>query len=179
MSIIDNGKPNRVKRIDLQKQADDPAQFSHLLSDGERDEIRKKAKLTVQNEMKDRAEKLLLDQYLKEEREATDPDQVLMPIFLQLAGHANYIMLDGVIYHHEVLHHVTPAVFATLAEVQARGWAHEDETEVRDTRTRRRSRPPAHVGVGNFQDHRNPRDLVVSSGQLAGASASSMLGLRG
>ncbi len=168
MSIIDNGKPNRVKRIDLQKQADDPAQFSHLLSDGERDEIRKKAKLTVQNEMKDRAEKLLLDQYLKEEREATDPDQVLMPIFLQLAGHANYIMLDGVIYHHEVLHHVTPAVFATLAEVQAR-----------DTRTRRRSRPPAHVGVGNFQDHRNPRDLVVSSGQLAGASASSMLGLRG
>lgn len=178
MSIITDGKPERRKRIDVVKQADNPDQFAHLLSDGEREEIRKKARLTVQNELKDRAEKSLLDQYLKEEREAVDPNEILVPIFLQLAGHSNYIMLDGVMYHHEKLHHVTASVFATLAEIQARGWAHEDETEVRDTRTRRRARPPAHIGVGNFQDHRAPRDLMVSSGQLAGTAASTLLGLR-
>jgi hypothetical protein len=179
MTIITDGKPERRKRIDIVKQADDPNQYSHLLTDKEREEIRADARELVKKELKNRAEKALLDQYVKEEREAIDPDQVLVPIFLQLAGHSNYIMLDGVLYHHEKLHHVTPAVFATLAEIQARGWAHEEETEVRDTRTRRRARPPAHVGVGNFQDHRAPRDLVVSSGQLAGSSAGALLGLRG
>ena len=178
MTIIDNGKPDRKPRVALSRQHDDPAQFSGILSDAEKAAIREKARLTVANELKDRAEKALLDQYTKEEREQADPNQVLMPIYLTLAGHTNYIMLDGVQYFHERLHHVVSVVFATLAEIQSRGWAHEDQTEVRDTATRRRSRPPAHIGVSNFQDNRNPRDLVVSSGQLAGSSASAMLGLR-
>jgi hypothetical protein len=177
MSIIKDGAPDRKPRIKYEKPLD--LSGSDLLSAAEKSEIRKKAKLKVQNELKDRAEKQLLEHYMKEERQAFDPDEKLVPIFLQLAGHSNYIMLDGVQYYHERVHHVTVNVFNTLAEIQARGWAHEDQTEVRDTRTRRRDRPPSHIGIGNFQDNRRPRDLVVSSGQLQGTSPSALLGMHG
>jgi hypothetical protein len=183
MSILENGKPTRGRRIDIERQRDDPANFG-LLTAAEKEAIREKARLTVQNELKDREEKALLDQYLKEEREAADPKQQLVPIFLDLAPVGgpkmdnNYVMLDGVQYFHGAVHYVNEHVYRVLLEQMNRGWAHEEETEVRDVQTRRRSRAPAHVGIGNFTDNRQPRDMVVSSSQLAGVSPSSLLGMR-
>ncbi len=129
MSIAENGKPDRRGRIGFEAQRDDPAKFS-LLMPKEREAIREKARLTVENELKDREEKALLAQYLKEERQAADPNQTLVPIWLNLSLGCNNIMLDGVQYFNETLYHVTPVVFASLAEIQARGWAHEENTEV-------------------------------------------------
>jgi len=182
MTILEKGTPpehlakDRRRRIDIERQRDDPSTFN-LLSQKERDAIREKARLTVQNEMKDREEKALLDRYIDEERKASDPKEQLVPIFLELAGHSEYIMLDGVQYFHQRLHHVTSSVFAVLVEQQARGWAHEEETEVRDTKTRRRFRAPSYVGAQNFMDNRRPRDLEVSSGQLMGANPATLLGI--
>jgi len=174
--LLNTGKPERKHGVFFEKQRDDPEGFV-ALSDKEKAAIREKAKLMVANELKAREETALLDQYLAEERKAVDPQQQLIPIFLNLAGHSEYIMLDGVQYFHQQLHHVTPNVFAVLAEQQARGWAHEEETEVRDTRTRRRNTAPSHVGIGNFTDNRNPRNLTVSSGQLQGAAPAALLGI--
>jgi hypothetical protein len=182
MTILDNGRPDRRPRLDLQRQQDDPASFT--LSDAEKAEICKKAKLTVANELKDRAEKVLLEAYIREERELAIPEERLLPIFLDLAPvggpkmSANYIMLDGVQYFHNQLHYVTDSVFRVLLEQMNRGWAHEEETEVRDEKNRRRHRAPSYLGFSNFQDHRQPRNLVTSSGVLAGATPESLLGLR-
>lgn len=173
MSILENGKPTR--RVDLKRQRDDADSFS--LSDQEKAAIREKARLQVLNEVKDREEKSLLSQYVDEEREKLLPEYELVPVWLELPGSAECIMLDGKQYFHNRLYNVTPAVFAVLVEQMNRGWAHEEETEVRDTKTRRRHRAPAHVGIGNFVDNRRPRDMVVSSGQLQGAGASQLLGI--
>jgi hypothetical protein len=175
MTILDNGKPDR--KLGLQPQRDDPNVFGIELTAAERAAIREKAKLQIRNELKDKAEAALLAEFLDEERSRVDPTQVLLPIYLELAGHESHLLVDGFMYHHQHLYHVTPTVFATLAEMMARGWAHEEETEVRDTQTRRRHRAPGHVGVNNFTDHRQPRDLRVSSGQLQGASAGALLGI--
>ena len=175
--LLNTGKPDRTPGVHFQKQRDDPEGFT-ALTEKDKAAIREKARLMVANELKAREETALLDAYLEEERKASDPKQQLVPIFLNLAGHSEYIMLDGVQFFNERLHYVTPSVFAVLIEQQARGWAHEDETEVRDTRTRRRNfSRPAHVGIGNFTDNRNPRNLTVTSGQLQGASPAAMLGI--
>jgi hypothetical protein len=175
MTISENGKPTRSIRFEPQQ--DDPAQFSQL-SPKERAAIREKARLTVANELKDREEKALLAAYIKEERQKIDPDEILVPIWLNLALNCPYIMIDGTQYFSEHLYNVTPALFATLAEIQNRGWAHDEETEVRDAKSRRRHRPPPHVGVGNFMDNRNPRDLVVSSRTLQSTNPNTLLGIR-
>jgi hypothetical protein len=178
MGMMDNGKPDRPKRtLDLRPQRDDPEAFFPELTDKEKAALREKARLMVANELKDRAEKALLSQYLEEERHAHDPEQELVPCFLDLAPHCEYLMLDGVQYYHARLYHVTPSVFAVLVEQMNRGWAHEDQTEVRDERTRRRHRAPAHVGVSNFMDNRRERNLRVSSAQLQGANPAQLLGL--
>lgn len=171
MSILESGKP--TKRVDLQRQHDEVI----TLSDEEKAAIRKKAKLQVLNEVKDREEKSLLAQFIEEEREKLLPECEMVPVWLDLPGSSECIMLDGRQYFHNRLYKVTPAVFTVLVEQMNRGWAHEEETEVRDAKTRRRHRAPAHVGIGNFVDNRRPRDLVVSSGQLQGAGASQLLGI--
>jgi len=176
MAILDNGTPEHRRKIKVERQYDDPNSIG-LLTEAEKAVIREKARNTVKLELQKREEDALLAQYIKEEREQVDPKEQLVPIYLTLAGHSNYIMLDGVQFFHERLHWVTPAVFATLAEVQARGWAHEEDTEVRDVSTKRRSRPPPHVGVGNFTDNRQPRKLVTSAAALQGSSAHGMLGI--
>lgn len=176
MTILENGRPNRPKQgPDLRKQVDDPARFS-ALSVAEKEKIREKARLTVLNELKDREEKALLDQYIREERQATVPEEQLVPIFLNLALHSSYIMLDGVQYLNETLYHVTPGVFAVLTEQMSRGWAHEDQTQVSD-RTRGRMPAPLHAGGANYLDNRKPRDLHVSSGVLQGSAPGALLGV--
>lgn len=176
MTILENGRPNRPKQgPDLRKQVDDPKQFL-ALSDAEKEKIREKARLTVLNELKDREEKALYDQFLREERQQTVPEEQLVPIFLNLALHSPYIMLDGVQYLNETLYHVPISVFRTLTEQMSRGWAHEDQTQVSD-RTRGRMPAPLHAGGMNYMDNRRARDLTVSAGVLQGSAPNTLLGL--
>lgn len=172
---MDNGKPDR--KIKFSQQVDDPDTISFELTEREKTEIREKARLTVANEIKDRKHEALLAQYLQEEREKNEPAAQLVPCFVQLPGHCEYLMLDGTQFYHNRLYHVTTSVFRVLVEQMARSFAHEEETEVRDVSTKRRHPTPSHIGTANYQDHRRPRDMVVSSSQLAGAPASALLGI--
>ena len=173
--VLKNGKPER--KIRFTQQRDDPAGVSYELTAMEIDAIREKARLTVENEIKDRKERALYDQFLDEMRTQNDPEQQLVPCFVELAAHCSYIMLDGTQFHHGRLYHVTPQVFAVLVEQMARGFAHEEETEVRDARSKRRQPTPRHIGIGNFVDNRQPRNMSFSAETLAGINPTAVLGL--
>lgn len=163
---------NRPKRLNYEA----PVGPVTRLSKPEIEKIREQARLKVELELKDREADSLLKQFMEEERRAADPVHGVEPIFLELAPSMPYIMLDGVQYLSGVLYYVTPAVFAVLSEQQARGWAHEEITQVR-SENGAAPRRPAHVGTANFAGHRRPRDLVVSGAALAGASPASLLGI--
>jgi hypothetical protein len=171
MAIDTNGRPARTERkIDVKPQRDDPMRFDQdLLTEEAKEALRKKARETVLQEQRDKLSDALYAKYLDEERRAHDPKKQTVPIMLQLAGHAQYIMLDGKQFHTDQIYHVTPDVAAVLIEQMNRGWAHEELTEVRDHRTRRRWRPPPGIGFGNFMDNRLPRNMTLSTEQLAGA----------
>jgi len=173
MAIMDNGKPARIgngKKLDLTPQRDDPMRFDQdLLTEGEKEALRAKARETVLQEQKDKYSDALYAEYLGKERKVLDPKKQTVPILLQLAGHAQYIMLDGIQFHTDQIYHVTTDVAHVLIEQMNRGWAHEELTEVRDHRTRRRWRPPPGIGYGNFMDNRLPRNMTLSTDQLGGA----------
>ena len=180
MGVMDGDRPERhgrVKRVDIIKQADDPASISYELTEAEIAEIRQEARETVAKEIKKQKEKAYLEQFLKEERQTFVPEKRLVPIFLQLPGFTNYIMLDGVQYFHDNVYQVEPSVAAVLVEQVARGWAHEEKTEVRDAKTRRRHHMPANLGIGNFTGDRAPRNMTISPSAV-GSSAEQLMGVK-
>lgn len=171
MSIANNGKPER--RVTFQPQVNLAAIGE--LTDDEREAIRAKAREQIAKERKQQAEDDFLKVALREERERVDPNETKQPIFLDLANHCEYIMLDSTYYFHNHVYQVTPAVFAVLQEQIARGWAHEEATQVRDEKMRRRQSTLG-VTFSNFSnDQRAQRDLSFSSGQIAGATPQALL----
>lgn len=168
--IFPNGN-RRQKRVDLAPQRDDPALISSELSADEIADLRARARTIILEEQLEAKRKAYLDQFLVEERQQLDPKEQLHPIFLQLAPHAVYIMLDGTQYFTNTLYNVSVNKLKVLIEQMNRGWAHEEQTEVRDPKRRQRFRPPPGIGFGNFMDNRIPRNLTLSSEQIAGAVA--------
>lgn len=181
MPVMD-GKPPKLAKgqptptISYEKTVD--ANAASALSQEEIDQIREKAKLKVANEIKDRAAAQLLEQFTREERQKAIPEEQLVPIFLDLAPSSAYIMLDGKQYLHHHYYNVPRPVFAVLTEQMNRGWAHDEQTQVVDSKGRRRYRPPMGIGFDNFAGRVGPwgndRNLVVGSGQLAAGAASVM-----
>lgn len=181
MAFDTNGRPARTektKRVDVERQVDDPRSIDYELSETDIESIRQEARELVAAEVRKQKEKAYLEQFLKEERQAHVPTKRLVPVFLQLAGFSNYIMLDGTQYFHDNVYHVEPAVAAVLVEQMTRGWAHEEMTEVRETKSRRRHHAPIGLGYGNYTGERAPRDLVFSSAQMAGSPAEQLLGVK-
>jgi|SRR5215467_6088715 len=171
MGVMDNGKPPRVERrnkVDVAPQRDDPRRFENLLSEDEIEALRAKAREEARQEVKDRQSQALYRQFLDEERIEVEPKLAKVPITLQLAPHAQYIMLDGVQYHTNEQYFVTANVAAVLIEQANRGWAHEMETQVHDPKRPRRALPPAGYGFMNFFDNRSPRNLVTDSAGVVG-----------
>jgi|SRR5215469_15218906 len=185
MGVMDNGKPPRVERhrkVDVAPQRDDPGRFENLLSQDEIEALRAKAREEAIKEVKDRQSQALYRTFLDEERVAVEPALAKVPIVLQLAPHAQYIMLDGTQYHTNEEYWVTSNVAAVLIEQANRGWAHEIETQVHDPKRPRRVLPPAGYGFANFFDGRQPRNLVTDSAGVSGhanALAATMYGGRG
>ena len=183
MSTLNNGKPDRKTGPNpkFEKQTDTLPE-NGVLSATEKEDLRSQAKQIVYQEMKKREEDLLLAQYIKEIRQESVPEEMLVPIWLQLAPiHGEYILLDNKRYYNEFgPYWVTPVVFATLIEIQSRGWNHEDETEVRDMASKRRAvrSRPAHVGGQNFANNPRERNLRVSLDQLVTSTPETLLGMR-
>lgn len=192
MGVMDGDRPGQ--KNGSKKQATPPsrtiayqpmrdADAASVLSDEEKATIRARAREKVQEELKDRATKTLLDQYLEEERQLSIPGEELVPIFLDLAPHSQYIMLDGRQYLHHHWYEVKRPVFQVLSEQMNRGWAHDEQTQVTDSKGRRRYRPPMGLGFDNFAGRVGPwgndRNLVVGSSQLAGAGPAGVMGYQG
>jgi hypothetical protein len=144
---------------------------SSVLSAEEIAAIREQARLKVRNEMKDREHAVLLDKYVEEERQALIPEEEMCEIFLNLAPHSTYIMLDGKQYHHDNWYRVKRSVYSVLVEQINRGWAHDEQTQVTDAKGRRRWRPPPGIGFTNFATRVGPwgedRNLVMGSPEAA------------
>lgn len=176
MSIMQNGKPDRAER----KQQPKELKFDRmrgdlqadLLSEAEKEELRAQAREDFLAERKKQQADAVYRDFLEQERRAGDPKFELVPIFLQLPGSALYIMLDGKQYFTDTTYNEVPLpVAAVLIEQMNRMWAHEEITEVRDTRGRRKWRPPAGIGFGNYMDNRQPRNIVTTSAGMDGAIA--------
>lgn len=133
-----------------------------MLSDELKAQLRVKAKERVEKARTEAAEDAYLKEVIRQEELADKPEEQIEYVFLDLAGHTEYIMLDGVRFFHGQTYEVTKSVADSMREVVARGWDHEDE-----------------VGMANRGTYRKPmntpRDLNISP-RHANQSANSILG---
>lgn len=166
MGTLEGDRPQGLR---YQSQKD--ARFEGLLSKKEIEAIREQARLKVDVERKDKAHAQLLSEFMEEERRRHDPKQELHPICLELAPSMPWIMLDGTQYLSGPTYKVTQGVYDVLVEQQARGWAHEEITQVRSD-SGYTARRPSYVGIHNYLGRRQPRDMQVSGGALAGVVGS-------
>lgn len=117
-----------------------------LLSSDEIVEIRERARKQAQLEMKQLAEKEVLEQFLEQERRKLEPEQELVFVLLDLPPFAKEIRLDGRIYHHGRVYEVPRGVYEMMNEIMARGWAHD--REVGQPNQDQYVPPP--IGTGNY-----------------------------
>lgn len=131
-----------------------------LLSDAEKAALRERALERVAKERKEHAMDAFLEQEIAQARKAHLPAQEIKYISLDMAGHADRIMIDGVVYFHGQTYEVPKCLYDVLAEVVARGWEHEDE-----------------IGGANRNSYRKPRSTALRPG-MVGMSATQILGSR-
>lgn len=119
----------------------------NLLSPETKQALQAKARERVAKERRDRAEDAYLEHAVEAERRANDPVYEIKRIRIDLAGHADRIRLDDVIFLHGFDYDVTLPVYATLKDIMARTWEHEDE-----------------VGGVNRDQYRRPRSTILRPG---------------
>lgn len=118
-----------------------------LLSDAEKAELRAKARERVDRERKEASMDAFLAAEIDAARRAGLPQEEMKFIALDMAGHSDRIMLDGIIYFHGQTYEVPKHTYDVLREVVARGWEHEDE-----------------IGGANRDMYRRPRTTALTRG---------------
>lgn len=131
----------------------DPA----LLSNEDKASLRARAKAAADAEIKQRTVDALYVQYLEEERRKHDPQEETKYIMLDMAGHADRIMIDGVVYFHGTQYGVPLSLYNVLRETIQAGWKHEDE-----------------IGGANRNAYNKPRQIRLSP-NMAHLPASAIL----
>jgi hypothetical protein len=137
-----------------------------LLSLEERAEIKAQAREEVAKRRKDKAIKTLLDREIRLAEVEHDPDEQLVDILIDLPAFSAYVRLDNVVYFHGILYEVRPVVAATMRDVMARAWEHQNEIDGRKR-------------IGDLT--RRMADQRISPSQPNGAkltTVASMVGLR-
>lgn len=119
--------------------------------------LKKLAAEEVQKELAKDHEDALLEQFKLEARQANVPQEELQEFQVDLPGNSQHIMLDGIIYLHGRTYTVSRNVAETMADIQARGWDHENE-----------------IGGANRDHYRKPRNPRISQNSYGGGSASLM-----
>lgn len=139
-----------------------------LLSDEQKQKLRERARKHVTAKRVETAEDEYFRAAVHEEELVDKPMEQLEYIQLDLAGHSNKIMLDGVQFFHGQIYEVTKSVADTMREIVARGWNHERE-----------------IGGANRDHYRAPRNTTFSmkTGAVGNApvdnvTSSRMLGVR-
>lgn len=106
-----------------------------VLSEEEKEVIRKKVEKKLEKEARDRAsdsfEKELITKAKKKElmkdAKAGDPDENgLVPVFIDLPGVSECIRLDGIAYYPQRMYYVSPEKRDVILECMGRGREHED-----------------------------------------------------
>lgn len=116
-----------------------------LLSAAQKAALRKKARETVTKRRIETAEEAYLDASIKEAELVDKPLEQIEYIMLDLAGHSERLMIDGVFYYHGNMYEVPASRAALMREMVARGWDHELE-----------------VGGANRDQYRKPRNTTFS-----------------
>lgn len=121
----------------LAKEAETPAH--PILSAKEVEEARAEAKKRIEAEQKKKAKAALIDEETRrlQQEEGFSADGGVMgeivSLTLELAPHQPDIRLDGKVYMNRVPYKVTRAVAASLREIEAKGWQHQDHIEGKST----------------------------------------------
>ena len=157
MGILDNGRPVHGRPVQIREErVPVPDQsFLSLLSADEQRKIRDEALKQIEEERKSKAREQFMRLAIQEARSAFEPDEEMVDIYIDLAGHSKQIVLDmgdtarnGGVYYHGHTYTVKASVNRTLMEIMARGWAHEEETGIPNHKFYRR---PAFIGT-NYGD---------------------------
>lgn len=117
------------------------------LSDDEMDELRAKAKATVEAKYKKIAKDKMLAQLIQEIEQESIPEQQVQPLLIDLAGHSNKIVIDGRPYYHGMIYNFTQAEYDGAKEIMANSWRHERE-----------------VGGANYNHYHKPANAVLRPG---------------
>ena len=97
------------------------------LTEEEKEEVRALARAQVAEKYKKIAKKRFLEQALKEVEQETIPEQQLHPLLIDLAGHANKVVIDGKHYVHGRVYYFTQNEYDSIVEIMANTWRHERE----------------------------------------------------
>jgi hypothetical protein len=129
-----------------------------LLNADDMEELRAMAKAAVEKEYKDAERKVVLQRLIDEERGKADPEEEILPILIDLPGHAACIKINQKPYWHSVTYDVPVSIWRSLSDIMAQAWKHE---EVVNNVNRARYQPVSrndrlnartgqHVQGGNF-----------------------------
>ena len=94
---------------------------------------------------------------LKRLNPAVEEEEDFRDILIDLAPHADRIILDGTMYMHGLHYTVSRAVYDTMKDIMARTWEHEDDT-----------------GHANRTHYRKPREVRIGPQNLGQSAASIM-----
>lgn len=128
-----------------------------LLTEAERAELKKIAGDEVVEERKKKARNAYIEAMKVEALREQDPEEELFPYQIDLAGHADRIMIDGRVFLHGQTYDFTKKELDTIRDIVARTWDHEEE-----------------IGGSNRDFYRRPRQTRIGPND-AGRSNSSLM----
>lgn len=128
-----------------------------LLSAEEQAEIREAARRELLEEQKADAKKAFMEQALEEERRKLIPDEELRSLQIDLPGHSDRIVIDGIVYLHGAVYQFNKAQYDTVHEIMQRAWHHEEEV---DGANRDAYRKPRGVRIRPGDENNAPRSLM-------------------
>lgn len=97
------------------------------LSEEEKAELRAEAKQKVFLERKAAMKKEYLQAEIKRHRSLGKPGEEIVSCTIDLPGHADRIVMDGVHYFHGATYKVSRSKFDSIRDICARAWEHEHE----------------------------------------------------
>ena len=122
-----------------------PERQMALLTDEERLAIQERAAAKVREDEKKVAEKLYLEQCIRDEKVKANPDEEIVEVMIDVPGFADRITVDGVVFLHGSTYKVSVAKQRSLAEQMSNAWRHEEMT-----------------GGANRQEYHKPRNFVMN-----------------
>ncbi len=128
-----------------------------LLSETERAELKKIAADEVVEERKKKARNAYIEAMKVEALREQDPEEELIPYQIDLAGHADRIMIDGRVFLHGQTYDFTKKELDTIRDVVARTWDHEEE-----------------IGGSNRDFYRRPRQVRIGPNDMGRSNSSLM-----